>query len=180
MAKEIVLWAATWIDSASIIGVRLNGEEKFTKFAVRQGGDRTIVWNYESGREVYMPCSRYTLSNDEGKKKFSEDLDMMGLIGFHYTVQEAVTHAEPFHTGNDAVDREAMRAYENFIDLGEFLSDEQAIRKLTKIQDQHDYQALKVLVLNGYEDDLGGSGACYVAHLFREKFDGTETQVEVK
>ena len=71
-----------------------------------------------------------------------------------------------------------MACYADCFDLGEFLTDADAIEAAEEIQTEHDMEASKVFEEAGFDDDLGGAGACYTAHLFREEED-EDVQVEI-
>lgn len=95
-----------------------------------------------------------------------------------YFVWKAVENAEQFRTGDGVTDRRAMQCYEDCIDVGEFLTDKEAIEAVQELQRKADENARQVLASAGFSDDLGGCGASYVAHLFREEVDG-DVQVEL-
>ena len=176
MTKTIEIFSVC--QGTSEIGVCLNGFMKHTGLMVRQEKDGTKVWNRKSGKTVFDPKKHYTLSNDKGRQELADDLEAIGLLGKSYYVWKAVQNAEPFNTGDDSVDREAMACYADCFDLGEFLTDADAIEAAEEIQTEHDMEASKVFEEAGFDDDLGGAGACYTAHLFREEED-EDVQVEI-
>ena len=169
MTKEIILWVAPFDSASSIIGVRLNNEIDwtYTNLAVRQEHEKTYVWNYQTGLEVLMPRTRYTLSNDGGQKQLADDLDEMGLLGKHYYVRGSFQSAE--WTEHRSIDLSVY--YEDTFDVGDFLSDEDALEATAVIQSEHDEAACCALKEAGFDDDLGGDGPCYAAHLYRSEED---------
>ena len=51
------------------------------------------------------------------------------------------------------------------------LTDADAIEAAEEIQTEHDMEASKVFKEAGFDDDLGGDGPCYAAHLYRSEED---------
>ncbi len=68
--------------------------------------------------------------------------------------------------------------YEDSFDVGEFVSDAEAIEAVERLQAKHDNAASKALVEAGYDGDLGTDGPCYVNHLYRKEDDGNDVKVE--
>lgn len=165
MTKEIELYAVC--QDTSEIGVYLNGFMKHTGLMVRQEQDGTKVWNRKSGKTVFDPKKHYTLSNEEGRQEFADDLDEMGLLGKHYYVRGSFQSAE--WAEHKSIDLSGC--YEDSFDVGDFLTDEEAIEAVEEIQSEHDEAACQMLKEEGFDDDLGGDGPCYAAHLYRSEED---------
>ncbi len=164
MTKEIELWV---IDgNTSEIAVRLNGTMVSARLCVRQEQSGTKAWNKKTGKEIALPKNRYRLCDAEGKQELADDLEELGLLGKSYFVWNAFNSAE-WH--NTAISISGY--YEDRFDVGEFLTDKEAIEAVEEIQSEHDNNASAALEDAGYSGDLGGDGPCYAAHLYRSEED---------
>lgn len=170
--KEIELYAVC--QGTSEIAVRLNGFMKHTGLHVCQEKDGTKLWNRKNGKTVFAPKKHYTLSNEQGRQEFADDLEALGLLGKHYYVRGSFRSAE--WAEHKSIDLSGC--YEDSFDVGDFLTDEEAIEAVENIQSEHDEAACQMLREAGFDDDLGGDGPCYAAHLYREEED-EDVQVEL-
>lgn len=177
MTKTIELYAVC--QGTGRIAVRLSGTdfEEFTSLHIRQEMEGTKMWDCNTGKEIALPKNRYRLCDDIGLRELAYDLDKMGLLGLSYYVKDAVINAEPFNTGDECLDDQLMSCYEDTFYLGDFLTDKDAIEAAKSRQSDDDDEAILILEDAGFSD-IGASGACYPAHLFRLNPDDTETQVE--
>lgn len=136
---------------------------KFTDIMVRQEAEGTKAW-HKDGKEITLPRKRYTLSNFEGQQELGEDLEALGLIGRKYIVKDSFSNAE--YSEHKSVDLSVY--YRDSFELGEFLTDAEAIEACSDAQYEDDSAAMEALRELGFDDDLGGDSPCYCAHLFRE------------
>ncbi len=165
MTKEIELWV---IDgNTSEIAVLLNGTMVSARLCVRQEQSGTKAWNKKTGKEIALLKNRYRLCDAEGKQELADDLEELGLLGKHYYVRGSFQSAE--WTEHRSIDLSVY--YEDSFDVGDFLSDEAAIEATSVIQSEHDEAACCALKEAGFDDDLGGDGPCYAAHLYRSEED---------
>ena len=92
-----------------------------------------------------------------------------------YYVKNSFDSADSFGTD---IERELMDCYENSFDVGEFESDDEAVKATLERQSHDDLQAAKLLEEAGFESGLGSGGQSYTANLYRLEDDGTEVAVE--
>ena len=169
MTKTITLLALDGNTSE----VSLNGTMTPTGICIRQCENGTEAWVRKAGKDIALPKSRYTLSSKAGVQELADDLDELGLLGKHYYVRGSFQSAE--WTEHKSIDLSVY--YEDTFDVGDFLSDEDALEATEVIQSEHDEAACCALKEAGFDDDLGGDAPCYVAHLFREDAD-EDVQIE--
>lgn len=96
-------------------------------------------------------------------------------MSFYY-VKNSLNSADSFGTD---IDGELMDCYDNNFDVGEFETDEEAVKATLEKQSADDEKAYNLLEKAGYESGLGTGGPSYVANLYKEDADGTEVAVEV-
>ena len=96
-------------------------------------------------------------------------------MSFYY-VKNSFNSADSFGTD---IDGELMDCYDNNFDVGEFESDEEAVKATLEKQSDDDEKAYNLLEKAGYESGLGTGGPSYVANLYKQNDDGNEFAVEV-
>lgn len=173
MTKQITLY---FIDAnTSEIAVSFDGIQRhLTGIVVRQEQDGTKAWHKATGKSIKLPKNRYPLGLESDWTALAHDLDALGLLGHKYRVVNSFSSAS--WGEHRSVDLQSC--YRDSFELGEFLTDAQAIEACESAQFADDTAAEEALKEAGFDSDLGTDGACYVAHLFREEADGSETQVE--
>ena len=95
-------------------------------------------------------------------------------MSFYY-VKNSFNSADSFGTD---IDGELMDCYDNSFDVGEFETDEEAVKATLEKQSADDEKANNQLEKAGYESGLGTGGPSYVANLYKQNDDGTEVAVE--
>lgn len=94
---------------------------------------------------------------------------------FHYYVKNAFDSAESSGT---RIDDELLDCYEDSFVVGDFETDEEAVKATLEKQSDDDEKAYNLLEKAGYESGLGTGGPSYVANLYKEDADGNEFAVE--
>ena len=94
---------------------------------------------------------------------------------FHYYVKDSFNSADSFGTD---IEQDLLSCYEDSFDVGEFESDEDAVKATLEKQSADDEKAYNLLEKAGYESGLGTGGPSYVANLYKQNDDGTEVAVE--
>ena len=94
---------------------------------------------------------------------------------FHYYVKDSFNSAESSGT---RIDDELLDCYEDSFVVGEFETDEEAVKATLEKQSADDEKAYNLLEKAGYESGLGTGGPSYLANLYKQNDDSTEVAVE--
>lgn len=94
---------------------------------------------------------------------------------FHYYVKNSFDSAESSGT---KIDDDLLDCYEDSFVVGDFETDEEAVKATLEKQSADDEKAYNLLEKAGYESGLGTGGPSYIANLYKQNDDGTEVAVE--
>lgn len=136
---------------------------------LEQKEEKSIVSFIKSGELVEMPKEFYPLDAN-GQEDLLSDLELYGLAGKHYSINHAISEADPFNYRNEELENAMMRCYDEWIDLGWFFSIDDLAKEVDRLQTEADNAASDLLKSYGVRSPLEG-GACYWSNVWCDDDD---------